>query len=80
MEKKSTIQPIDLDSTLKNLSSGNSSAPIKCSIMLDSNDNVVGAYNLVPEPLENLRRALSETLEHINNLHCAFLGTLTNWS
>ncbi len=43
-------------------------------------DNVVATYTLVPEPIEDVRRALSEILDYLNNLHCAFLGELTKWS
>ena len=78
-EKKSTIQPMGLENSLEKLSSG-SSKPIKCSVMLDSEDNVVATYNLTPEPIEDVRKALSEILDYINNLHCAFLGELTKWS
>lgn len=78
--KKSTIQPMNLDTTLKNFGAGDTSRPIKCSILLDSDDNVIDTYDLVAEPLEKLREALSEILECINNLHCAFLGELTKWS
>lgn len=78
-EKKSTIQPMDLDSALGKLGLDNSS-PIKCSVMLDSNDNVVATYDLVSEPLVEVRKALSEIMDYINNLHCAFLGELTKWS
>ncbi|HIF9063955.1 TPA: hypothetical protein ACX6MF_000373 [Photobacterium damselae] len=44
------------------------------------NDNVVQTYNLVPEVLEDVRIALSEAIDYINNLHCAFLAELTQWS
>ncbi|WP_341326909.1 hypothetical protein [Methylotuvimicrobium sp. KM2] len=56
------------------------STPVKCAVMLDSEDNVVGTYNLVPEPIEDVRKALSEIMEYVNNMHCAFLGELTKWS
>ena len=78
-EKKSTVQSMDLDSVLKNVETSTSS-PIKCSVMLDFDDNVVATYDLAPEPLEDVRKALSEIMDYINNLHCAFLGELTKWS
>ena len=78
-QKKSTIQPMDIESALKDANLGQGK-PIKCAVMLDANDNVVQTYNLVPEVLEDVRAALSEIIEYINNLHCAFLGELTNWS
>lgn len=78
-QKKSTIQPMDLESALKEVQLGQGS-PIKCAVMLDANDNVVQTYNLVPEVLEDVRAALSEIIEYINNLHCAFIGELTKWS
>lgn len=79
-QKKSTIQPMnDIESALgnANLEAGN---PIKCVVMLDENDNVVQTYNLVPKVLEDVRDALTEIVEYMNNLHCAFLGELTHWS
>ncbi|MEK2099267.1 hypothetical protein WOB89_22985 [Vibrio parahaemolyticus] len=78
-QKKSTIQPMDIESALKDVKSG-VGKPIKCAVMLDANDNVVQTYNLVPEVLEDVRIALSEAMDYINNLHCAFLGELTKWS
>lgn len=78
-QKKSTIQPMDLDSALKGLQSGNGNL-IKCAVMLDANDNLVQAYNLVPDVLEDVRAALTEAMEYLNNVHSAFLGELTKWS
>lgn len=78
-KKKSSIQPIDLASALDRSGSSDSN-PIKCAVMLDSEDNVVATYDLVPESLEDLRKALTEIMEYLNNMHCAFLGQLTNWS
>ncbi len=78
-QKKSTIQPMDLESALIDAKSGVGQS-IKCVVMLDANDNVVQTYNLIPEVLKDVRMALSEAMECINNLHCAFLGELTKWS
>lgn len=78
-KKKSTVQPMDIASALAEASRLGSN-PVKCAVMLDSEDNVVGTYNLVPEPIEDVRKALSEIMEYINNMHCAFLGELTKWS
>tara|TARA_R110001583_G_scaffold194100_1_gene364276 strand:+ start:13058 stop:13756 length:699 start_codon:yes stop_codon:yes gene_type:complete len=78
-KKKSTVQAMDLESVIKNLNSS-TSGPIKCSVMLDSDENIVATYNLTPEPLENVRKVLSEIIDYLNNLHCAFLGELTKWS
>ena len=78
-KKKSTVQPMDLASALAEARKAGST-PVKCAVMLDSEDNVVGTYNLVPEPIEDVRKALSEIMEYVNNMHCAFLGELTKWS
>ncbi|WP_421315010.1 hypothetical protein [Aeromonas veronii] len=78
-QKKSTVQPMNLESALKNAQSGQGK-PIKCAILLDNNDNVVNSFDLTPEVLGDIRSALSESIEFINNLHCAFLGELTRWS
>jgi len=77
--KKSTIQPMDLDNALEKFSSG-SSKPIKYSVVLDSESNMVATYNLTPEPIEDVRNTLLEILDYINSLHCAFLEELTKWS
>lgn len=78
-QKKSTVQPMDIESALKDVQSGKGK-PIKCAVLLDDNDNIVNSFNLAPEILEDVRSALSESIEYINNLHCAFLGELTRWS
>ena len=77
--KKSTVQPIDLGENLEKFRATTDS-PIKCSIMLDSNDNIVATYDLTPNPIENVRGALDKAIDYINNLHCAFLGEITKWS
>lgn len=76
-KKKSTVQSMDLASALA-AASRSGSKPVKCAVMLDSEDNIVGAYNLDPEPIEDVRKVLSEIMEY--NMHCAFLGELTKWS
>lgn len=78
--RKSNVQPMDFKDILKKNSSSKLTSPIKCSIIFDSNDNVVGSYSLFSKPLENLKKALLEILDYIHNLHCAFLGELTKWS
>lgn len=78
-KKKSTVQPMNLESALKNAQSGQGK-PIKCAILLGNNDKVVNSFDLTPEVLGDIRSALSESIEFINNLHCAFLGELTRWS
>lgn len=78
-KKKSTVQSMDLASALDKSRDPNSD-PVKCAIMLDSDDNVVATYDLVPEPLLDVRKTLSEVMEYLNNMHCAFLGELTKWS
>lgn len=78
-KKKSTVQPMDLVTELEKKKSDNTT-PIKCAIMLDSEDNVVGTYDLVSDPLVDVRESLSNALEGLNSLHCAFLGELTKWS
>lgn len=77
--KKSTVQLMDIESALKNAQSGQGK-PIKCAILLDANDNIVNSFDLAPEVLEDVRSALSDAMECINDLHCAFLGELTKWS
>lgn len=76
-KKKSTVQSMDLASALA-AASRSGSKPVKCAVMLDSEDNIVVAYNLDPEPIEDVRKVLSEIMEY--NMHCAFLGELTKWS
>jgi hypothetical protein len=78
-QKKSTVQPMDLGRVLEGLKAG-SGKPVKASIILDSEDNVVATYNLSPEPIEDVREALTHVVEDLNNLHCAFLGELTRWT
>lgn len=78
-KKKSTVQPMNLALALAR-SGDPDSKPVKCAVMLDSDDNVVATYDLVPEALEDVRSALTEILEYLNNMHCAFLGELTKWS
>ena len=78
-KKKSTIQSIGLGEILEKLRPTDDS-PIKCSVMLDSNDNIVATYDLVHNPIEDVRDALDKAIDYINNLHCAFLGELTKWS
>ncbi len=78
-QKKSTVQPMDIESALKDAQSGQSK-PIKCAILFDSNDNIVNSFDLTPDVLEDVRSALSDAMEYINNLHCAFLGELTKWT
>ena len=78
-QKKSTVQPMDLESALKSAQSGKGN-PIKCAVLLDGDDNIVNSFNLTPEVLEDVRLALSGVMEYVNNLHCAFLGELTKWS
>ncbi len=78
-EKKSTVQPMDLVSAIAGLGDSNS-IPIKCAVVLDADDNVVATYDLVPQPLEDVREALCEIMEYLHSMHCAFLGELTKWS
>jgi hypothetical protein len=77
--KKATVQPIDLGDNLEKFHPTTDS-PIKCSVMLDSNDNIVATYDLEPNPIEHVRSALDKAIDYINNLHCAFMGELTKWS
>jgi hypothetical protein len=78
-EKKSTVQPMDLASALA-AASDSISSTVKCAVMLDSEDNVVATYDLVSDPIKDVRKALSEIMDGLYNLHSVFLGELTKWS
>lgn len=78
-QKKSTIKKIDADNAFSKLYSDNGN-PMKCTVMYDSEDNIVAVYDLFPESITNVRKALIEIVEELNNLHCAILGKLTNFT
>jgi hypothetical protein len=76
---KSGIQSMDFEKAIKQINSPDGK-PVKCAVMLDANDNVVETYDLVAENLGAVKKALDETLEFMDCIHCAFLGELTKWT
>ncbi len=76
---KSGIQPMNLESAIGQMNSPGSK-PVKCTLMLDANDNVVETYDLVAESLIDVKKALDETIDFMHCMHSAFLGELTKWS
>lgn len=77
-EKKTQIQKMDLEKTLKNIDSAKK--PIKCVLMLDENDNLVQAYDLKVDSLETIKIALDYLCEFFYGVHAAFRAVLTNGS
>lgn len=78
-QKKSTVQTVNKDSFLKDLEKG-TTGPVKCTFMLDTEGNIVEVYDLVAEPLKDVKKALSEIVEELHRFHCTILGELTRFS
>jgi hypothetical protein len=76
---KSDIKPMDFESAIEQMNSPDG-APVKCTVMLDANDNIVETYDLVAESLLDVKKALDETIKFMHCIHSAFLGELTKWS
>lgn len=78
-QKKSTVQRVNKDSFLKDLGKSTIN-PVKCTIMLDAEDNIVDVYDLTVEPLKDVKKALGEIVEEFHAFHCAILAELTRFS
>ncbi|HHF2889185.1 TPA: hypothetical protein ACVO0J_004567 [Vibrio diabolicus] len=76
---KSEVQPTDIEETITRANSSDSPA-VKCVVLLDKNDQVVETYDLASNAIPDVRSALDYTVNFLHDIHCAFLGELTNWT
>lgn len=74
--KKSSIQPEAIESILGKVS--RSKEPVKCTLLLDENDNLIQAYNLNHSPIPNILASLEYLGEYFYNMHAAFRFEITN--
>lgn len=78
-QKKSTVQKVSLDSFFNDLKAGTTN-PVKRTILLDPENNIIDAYDIVVEPLEDVKKALGDIVEELHCFHCAILAELTHFS
>jgi hypothetical protein len=73
--KKSSIQPESIESLLGRIDS--SKDPVKCTLLLDENDNLIEAYNLKSSPIPHILASLEYLNEFFYNMHAAFRVEIT---
>ncbi|SNS85400.1 hypothetical protein [Pseudomonas segetis] len=73
--KKSSIQPETMESILGKFKAKKEF--VKCTLLLDENDNLVQAYSLDHPPIPNTLAALKYLSEYFYNMHAAFRSEIT---
>jgi hypothetical protein len=76
--KKSGIQKANLDDLFAK--SQISGKPVKCTVMLDADDNLIQTYDMDHDVLPDARKALKDIAEFLSNMHAAFRFKLTHGS
>ncbi|MHA6494412.1 hypothetical protein ACX0MV_14330 [Pseudomonas borbori] len=74
--KKSPIQPETIESILGKFK--DQKELVKCTLLVDENDNLIQAYSLNHSPIPNILVALEYLGECFYNLHAAFRFEITN--
>ncbi|MBZ2206539.1 hypothetical protein [Massilia soli] len=74
--RKSSIQPERLNSIFEKMA--DSKVPVKCTLMLDENDEIVEAYNFNSSPIPKVLESLEYLSGYFYNLHAAFRYEITN--
>jgi hypothetical protein len=73
--KKSSIQPQTIESVFENIKL--SEPPVKSTLLIDQDDNIIQAYKLNHSPIPEILAALHYLSKYFYNMHAAFRFEIT---